>query len=208
MKIGIMGGTFDPIHNGHLMLGRAALEAFELDKVWYMPNGNPPHKDASSIKTDVKDRVEMVRLAIASCREFRLESYEAKRKEVSYSYSTMEYFKGIYPEDDFYFIIGADSLFMIDRWVRPERIFPTCTVLAAYRDEINTRHAMEEKIRELNDTYGARIRLLVTPLIRISSHELRRDVREGRSIAGHVPEAVNTYILENHLYVGENAYEP
>ena len=205
MKIGIMGGTFDPIHNGHLMLGKAALEAFGLDRVWYMPNGNPPHKDISSIETDVKDRVEMVRLAISSYREFRLESYEAKRKEVSYSYSTMEYFKGIYPEDDFYFIIGADSLFMIDQWVHPERIFPTCTVLAAYRDEINTRHAMEEKIRELNDTYGARIRLLVTPLVRISSHELRKDVREGRSIESRVPKAVNDYILDNHLYVGENS---
>lgn len=205
MKIGIMGGTFDPIHNGHLMLGKAALEAFGLDRVWYMPNGNPPHKDVSSIETDVKDRVEMVRLAISSYREFRLESYEAKRKEVSYSYSTMEYFKGIYPEDDFYFIIGADSLFMIDQWVHPERIFPTCTVLAAYRDEINTRHAMEEKIRELNDTYGARIRLLVTPLVRISSHELRKDVREGRSIESRVPKAVNDYILDNHLYVGENS---
>lgn len=205
MKIGIMGGTFDPIHNGHLMLGRAALEAFGLDRVWYMPNGNPPHKDSSSIETDVHDRVEMVRLAISSCREFRLEPYEAKRKEVSYSYSTMEYFRGIYPEDDFYFIIGADSLFMIDKWVHPERIFPTCTVLAAYRDEINTRQAMEEKIRELTETYGARIRLLVTPLVRISSHELRNEVREGRSIAGYVPEAVNTYILEKHLYVGENS---
>lgn len=205
MKIGIMGGTFDPIHNGHLMLGRAALEAFGLDRVWYMPNGNPPHKDSSSIETDVHDRVEMVRLAISSCREFRLEPYEAKRREVSYSYSTMEYFRGIYPEDDFYFIIGADSLFMIDKWVHPERIFPTCTVLAAYRDEINTRQAMEEKIRELTKTYGARIRLLVTPLVRISSHELRNEVREGRSIAGYVPEAVNTYILEKHLYVGENS---
>ncbi len=124
---------------------------------------------------------------------------------MSYSYSTMEYFKGIYPEDNFYFIIGADSLFMIDQWVHPERIFPTCTVLAAYRDEINTRQAMEEKIRKLNDTYGARIRLLVTPLVRVSSHELRKDVREGRSIASHVPAAVNAYILEHHLYVGENS---
>ena len=204
MKIGIMGGTFDPIHNGHLMLGQAACEAFRLDQVWYMPNGNPPHKDISSIETDVQDRVEMVRLAISSCKEFRLEPYEAKRREVSYSYSTMEYFKGIYPEDDFYFIIGADSLFMIDQWVHPERIFPTCTVLAAYRDEINTRQEMEEKIRKLNEIYGARIRLLVTPLVRISSHELRKDVREGRSIAKYVPEAVNAYILRKNLYVGEN----
>lgn len=200
MKIGIMGGTFDPIHNGHLMLGQAALEAFDLDKIWYMPNGNPPHKNTASVGTDVHDRVEMVRLAISSHKKFRLETYEANRNDVSYSYSTMEYFKGIYPEDDFYFIIGADSLFMIDQWVHPERIFPTCTILAAYRDEINTRTAMEEKIHELKDRYNARIRLLVTPLVRISSHELRECVREGGSIAGWVPDSVNQYILDRRLY--------
>ena len=109
MKIGIMGGTFDPIHNGHLMLGQAAYEAFGLDRVWYMPNGNPPHKETSINGTAIKDRAEMVRLAIAPHRNFRLEMYEANRRDVSYSYSTMEYFKGIYPEDEFYFIIGADS---------------------------------------------------------------------------------------------------
>ncbi len=203
MKIGVMGGTFDPIHNGHLMLGQAALEAFDLDKVWYMPNGNPPHKDTALSGTDVQDRVEMVRLAISSCKKFRLETYEANRNDVSYSYGTMEYFKGIYPEDDFYFIIGADSLFMIDQWVHPERLFPTCTILAAYRDEINTREAMEEKIHELKEKYHARIRLLVTPLIRISSHELREDVRKGRSIAGWVPDSVNQYILDRQLYENE-----
>ncbi|MDE7038599.1 MAG: nicotinate-nucleotide adenylyltransferase [Lachnospiraceae bacterium] len=203
MKIGVMGGTFDPIHNGHLMLGQAALEAFDLDKVWYMPNGNPPHKDTALSGTDVQDRVEMVRLAISSCKKFRLETYEANRNDVSYSYRTMEYFKGIYPEDDFYFIIGADSLFMIDQWVHPERLFPTCTILAAYRDEINTREAMEEKIHELKETYHAQIRLLVTPLIRISSHELREDVSKGRSIAGWVPDSVNQYILDRQLYEDE-----
>lgn len=200
MKIGIMGGTFDPIHNGHLMLGKAAYEAFGLDRVWYMPNGNPPHKNISLNGTDIQDRIEMVRLAIAPYREFRLETYEANRREVSYSYSTMEYLKGIYPEDDFYFIIGADSLFMIDQWVHPERIFPTCTILAAYRDEINTRHTMEEKIHELKMQYRARIRLLVTPLIKISSHELRASVRDGKSITDWVPDSVNDYILKNHLY--------
>ena len=185
-------------------LGQAAYEAFGLDRVWYMPNGNPPHKSTSVNGTAIQDRAEMVRLAIAPYRQFRLEMYEANRRDVSYSYSTMEYFKGIYPEDEFYFIIGADSLFTIDQWSHPERIFPTCTILAAYRDEINTRQEMEEKIRKLNEIYGARIRLLVTPLVRISSHELRKDIREGRSIAKYVPEAVNAYILRKNLYVGEN----
>lgn len=83
MKIGIMGGTFDPIHNGHLMLGQAAYEAFGLDRVWYMPNGNPPHKETSINGTAIKDRAEMVRLAIAPHRNFRLEMYEANRRDVS-----------------------------------------------------------------------------------------------------------------------------
>lgn len=203
MKIGIMGGTFDPIHNGHLMLAQAAYEAFQLDQVWCMPNGNPPHKDTARYGTDIQDRVEMVRLAIAPYKNFRLELYEAGRTEVSYSYRTMEYFKELYPDNEYYFIIGADSLFMIEQWVHPERIFPTCTVLAAYRDEINTRKAMEDKILELSKTYHARIRLLVTPLIKISSHELREAVRAGKDITQWVPEPVAAYIQENHLYSGE-----
>ena len=134
---------------------------------------------------------------------FRLELYEAGRTDVSYSYRTMEYFKELYPDNEYYFIIGADSLFTIDQWSHPERIFPTCTILAAYRDEINTRKAMEDKILELSKTYHARIRLLVTPLMKISSHELREAVRSGKSITQWVPEPVAAYIQENHLYTGE-----
>ena len=202
MKIGIMGGTFDPIHNGHLMLGKAAYEMFGLDQIWYMPNGNPPHKDNTSMKTDVMERVEMVQLAIAPDEEFRLELYEAKRREVSCSYSTLEYFKNKYPEDEFYFIIGADSLFMIEHWVHPERIFPTCTILAAFRDEINTRKEMERRIQYLEKKYQAKIELLVTPLIKISSHELREAIKEGQSIASYVPADVEDYIYQKHLYMG------
>lgn len=202
MKIGIMGGTFDPIHNGHLMLGKAAYEMFGLDQIWYMPNGNPPHKDNTSMKTDVMERVEMVQLAIAPYEEFRLELYEAKRREVSCSYSTLEYFKSKYPEDEFYFIIGADSLFMIEHWVHPERIFPTCTILATFRDEINTRKEMERRIQYLEKKYQAKIELLVTPLIKISSHELREAIKEGQSIASYVPADVEDYIYQKHLYMG------
>ena len=202
MKIGIMGGTFDPIHNGHLMLGKAAYEMFGLDQIWYMPNGNPPHKDNTSMKTDVMERVEMVQLAIAPYEEFRLELYEAKRREVSCSYSTLEYFKNKYPEDEFYFIIGADSLFMIEHWVHPERIFPTCTILAAFRDEINTRKEMERRIQYLEKKYQAKIELLVTPLIKISSHELRKAIKEVQSIASYVPADVEDYIYKKHLYMG------
>ena len=98
MKIGIMGGTFDPIHNGHLMLGHAAYETFSLDQIWFMPNGNPPHKKSETIKSTAEDRMKMTSLAIAPFPEFVLQPYEALREEVSCSYQTMEYFKEMYPE--------------------------------------------------------------------------------------------------------------
>lgn len=93
MRIGIMGGTFDPIHNGHLMLGEYAYQQFHLDEVWYMPNGNPPHKSNPEIRKDLQDRAEMTRLAIEEIPYFRLCTYEMDRKETSYSYQTMEYLK-------------------------------------------------------------------------------------------------------------------
>ena len=142
MKIGIMGGTFDPIHNGHLMLGHAAYEAFSLDQIWFMPNGNPPHKKSETIKSTAEDRMKMTSLAIAPFPEFVLQPYEALRAEVSCSYQTMEHFSKIYPDDEFYFIIGADSLMAIETWIHPERIFPTCTILATYRNEVKTKEEM------------------------------------------------------------------
>lgn len=200
MKIGIMGGTFDPIHNGHLMLGNAAYEAFDLDEVWFMPNGNPPHKKNSTIEADVRDRVRMVDLAIREVPYFRQELYEAKRKEISCSYQTMEHFRSTRPEDRFYFIIGADSLFAIETWIHPERIFPNCTILATYRDEVNSERKMEGKIEELRERFHADIRLLITPLLRISSRELRSMIKEGREIDDYLPQAVSEYIIQKKLY--------
>ena len=105
MKIGIMGGTFDPVHNGHLMLGHAAYETFSLDQIWFMPNGMPPHKKQSSIESDIHERIAMTRIAIKANKQFYLQEYEAKREKVSYSYKTMEHFRKMYPDDEFYFII-------------------------------------------------------------------------------------------------------
>ena len=201
MKTGIMGGTFDPIHNGHLMLAREAYRRFALDEVWFMPNGHPPHKDQDSIGSDVADRVEMVRLAIETEASFHLEPYEANCKEVSYSYQTLSYLHQKYKDDDFYFIIGADSLFAIETWMHPELIFPQCTILAAYRDEIDTNEEMYEQINYLRGKYQAVIELLATPLLDISSSSLRRDIKSGISIERQVPPPVNEYIKKHNLYV-------
>ncbi len=199
MKIGIMGGTFDPIHNGHLMLGEYAYQEFQLDEVWFMPNGNPPHKSNDTIESQTKNRVEMVRRAIAGKEYFSLQLYETKNKEVNYSYKTMEHFKRAYPEYTFYFIIGADSLFSIEKWVHPEILLRDCIVLAAYRDDTGTDEMLSQ-IQYLNDKYGADIRLLNTPNVDISSSDIRERIKDGLSIRKMVPEAVFDYIEENQLF--------
>lgn len=202
MKIGIMGGTFDPIHKGHLMLGEYAYKLFELDKIWFMPNGNPPHKESSNIGSDANDRMAMVELAIAGKEYFELQTYEILNKEVNYSYKTMEHFREIYPNDEFYFIIGADSLFAMEKWIKPERLLVTCTMLAAYRDDKSTEEMLAQ-IKYLNEKYGADIRLLNTPNVDISSSEIREKLQDKESVSELIPEAVLQYILEHKLYKDE-----
>lgn len=204
MRIGIMGGTFDPIHNGHLAIAKTAYEQFRLDKVWFLPNGNPPHKALTDIGSSIEDRIRMVELAIAGHTGFRLEAYEARRKSISCSYETMEHFTKTYPKDDFFFIVGADSLFTVDKWVHPERLFPTCTILAAFRDEMNTREEMERQIHYLKERYHAKSELLISPVIKVSSSELRERIKAGKSIRGFVPEKVEEYIKKECLYESEN----
>lgn len=199
MKIGIMGGTFDPIHNGHLMLGEYAYRQFDLDLIWFMPNGNPPHKSNDSIESQTKHRVEMVKRAISGTEYFSLQPYEAETKEVHYSYKTMDYFKRSYPEHEFYFIIGADSLFSIEKWVHPEILLKKCVILAAYRDEKGTEEMLAQ-IAYLNQKYQADIRLLNTPNVDISSSEIREMLKDGQSIQEIVPDTVYAYIEENQLY--------
>lgn len=199
-KIGIMGGTFDPIHNGHMMLGKTAYEQFGLDEVWFMPNGNPPHKKQESIESDAVHRMEMVTIAIEDIDEFKIQNYEVIKENVSCSWETMKQFKELYPQDEFYFIIGADSLFAIETWVHPERLFPNCIILAAYRDDIDTEEEMYTQINYLCKKYNADIRLLRSPLMNISSSELRQMIAEGKSIAGLVPEKVKNYIVKEGLY--------
>jgi len=199
MKIGIMGGTFDPIHNGHLMLGEYAYRQYMLDKIWFMPNGNPPHKASTTIESHAKNRLEMVKRAIDGIEYFVLQPYEIENKDVNYSYKTMEYFNEIYPEYEFYFIMGADSLFNIESWVKPERLLKTCIILAAHRDDKSTKE-MQEQISYLNKKYNADIRLLNTPNVDISSSEIRKMMKEGISIKGVVPEAVLDYIETKQLF--------
>ncbi len=199
MKIGIMGGTFDPIHIGHLLLGEFAYENFHLDEIWFLLNGNPPHKTTDESGVSLDDRIEMVKLATDDVPYFRMNLYEASSKKHSYTYSTMRALREMYPDHEFFFILGADSLFSIEQWKNFREIFPSCTILAAMRDDKDTE-SMQAQIRYLNEKYGADIRLLQAPLVEISSTTIRRRAEKGLSIRYMVPDVVSEYIQSNALY--------
>ena len=194
-----MGGTFDPIHIGHLLLGEFAYEDFGLDEIWYLPNGNPPHKETTEEKDALKHRVEMVRLAILGVPYFKLNLYEAIADKHSYTYQTMREFNKAYPDYDFYFILGADSLFSIEQWKYFKEIFPTCTILAAMRDDKDVRD-MHRQIQYLSDKYDAKIQLLQAPLLEISSTTIRERAAKGLSIHYMVPDLVAEYVKDHQLY--------
>lgn len=199
MKIGIMGGTFDPIHIGHLLLGEFAYENFRLDEIWFLPNGNPPHKITDESNASLADRIAMIKLAIEDIPYFRLNLYETTTRRHSYTYSTLNALHRDYPEHDFFFILGADSLFSIEEWKNFREIFPSCIILAAMRDDKDAM-CMNEQIEYLHRTYGADIRLLRAPLVEISSTTIRNRVQNNQSIRYMVPEIVSEYIRKHSVY--------
>ena len=199
MKIGILGGTFNPIHIGHLRIAESAYESFDLDEVWFLPNGTPPHKDEKVTVNDLGHRISMLELAIKGISYFRISLKEAKLYEASYTYSTMKSFKEEFPDVEFYFILGADSLFAIEKWKRFEEIFPSCKILAAVREDKDVQ-SMNEQIKYLDEKYGAFVELLKAPKIDISSSDIRESVKKGLPISSMTTESVVDYIEKNKLY--------
>ena len=197
-KVGIMGGTFNPIHNGHLRLAEEAYRQFSLDEVLFMPCGRPYMKADQDVESG-RIRAEMTKIAIQDNPHFKLSMMELEQPGNTYTYQTMEQLKKDNPDTNYYYIVGADSLFYMSDWKCPERIFSNCFVLAAIRDD-KTAEDMEEQIRLLERTYGANIFLLVTERMDISSSEIRRKVTAGETIESDVPAAVGTYIEKRGLY--------
>ncbi len=197
-KVGIMGGTFNPIHNGHLMIADKAREQFCLDEVLFMPCGIPYMKSDQTILPG-EERAFMTSLAIQDKPFFRLSTMEIEHKGNTYTYETLECLKREQPESEFYFILGADSLFNIVKWVKPERIFASCHILAAVRDG-STTEQMEKQIRFLQEEYDASIDILKTEYMHISSSDIRQKAALGKSIAEDVPGKVAEYIIAHQLY--------
>lgn len=197
-KIGIMGGTFNPIHFGHLLLAEEAREAFGLDEVLFIPSGNPYMKDREPI-LDGRIRARMAELALKGHPYFRLSTLELDREGPTYTCETLKALKEENPDSTYYFLVGADSLLTMETWKNPKEIFQNCVVAASVRGT-----GTEEKIRKIAThliyEYQADIHILPTRFIDISSSEIRERIAGGRSVRYMIPEKVWEYIYENHLY--------
>jgi nicotinate-nucleotide adenylyltransferase len=193
MKIGIMGGSFDPIHIGHLLVAEHAAEEAGLDEVWFIPSHNAPHKDHKPGASD-EDRWRMVELAIAGNPRFRADDWEIRQGGVSYSIETARMLVATYPHDEFYWLIGADMVQYLPHWHRIEELCSLVSFIGFARP--GTRidlGALEPVIRN-------RVRLVDIPQFDISSTYIRERLRGGRSVRYLVPDSVLSYIEERRLY--------
>ena len=204
-KVGIMGGTFDPIHYGHLILAQNALDTFSLDEILFVPSGTPWLKESTKVLSKNK-RVSMTGMAIEDNPDFALSTIEIDREGNSYSYETVEELKRLQPNTDFYFIMGADSLLEIERWKHPDRLMTACTLLVAVRDDCD-REGLEKQIIYLTDKYQADIKILPANRIDISSTKIRQLIREGKSVRYMLPDQIIRFIQKNHLYRQETSSE-
>lgn len=198
-RIGIMGGTFNPIHIGHLALAEWALDAVELDELWVIPTGCSYMKQNVDIVPG-EARFQMAELATKGNARIKCLDMEIKRSGYTYSYETLEELKVRYPDYELYFIFGADCLFTIETWKYPEKIFKCCKILAAVRNGASLTE-MEMKIADLKQKFGAEIQLLPFLNLEISSTELRERIRLGKSVKYLIPDAVIDYIAEKKFYI-------
>ena len=197
-KTGIMGGTFNPVHLAHLILAEAAYEQFALDRVMFLPSGQPAYKNAQEILPDSL-RYHMLKLAIQDNPHFYLSDMELKREGNTYTADTMLELKKLEPSTEFYFIIGGDSLMKFEQWSRPEVILANARLLATGRGEME-RSRLLQKINELNRKYQSDIRLFETPAMDLSSSDIRERIRTGKSVRYLVPDQVEKFIMEQGCY--------
>ena len=198
MKIGILGGSFDPIHNGHINMAVKAYEEYNLDEVWLMPAGHSPNKDETNM-TGAKARYEMCKLAAEDYSFIKVSDHEIKKTSTSFTYLTLQELCFLYPDNDFFFIMGADSLDYFEDWVHPEIIASLCTILVVVREHFD-KLAMNNKILELQKLFPCNIKLVHCKRIDISSTLIRRNIYKDTNIYKYIPNSVVDYIFKHQLY--------
>jgi len=201
-RIGLYGGSFNPIHHGHLIVARAVAEGLDLDRVIFLPSNRPPHKQARAL-LNAEHRAEMVRLAIKDEILFEFSDFDLVRDGPSYTIDTVTHFRTqLGPDVDLHWIIGADSLAELTTWRRVGDLVDSCRIVTAARPGSDGKINWDQLRSALSETQLAALRsgVVETPLIDISSTDIRRRVRDGRSIRALVPDPVRCYIDEHELY--------
>ena len=198
MRVGVFGGTFDPIHLGHLAVARSIQSSLGLDNVIFVPAGQPWLK-ADTPVSRVKDRVQMLRLALARRRALELSTIEADRPGPSYTVDTMETLQRQLGSDaDYFFLLGSDALMDIAKWKEPQRLIQLCQLVSFARPGFGlpTMEALEAAVPGIS----LRVVFAEVPQVNIRATDIRRRIAEGRCIQRLVPRAVERYILEHGLY--------
>ncbi len=199
MKVGIIGGTFDPIHHGHLILAEYSRILFKLEKIVFIPAGAPPHKVKEEISS-IEHRYHMTLLATNTNPYFVVSTIEMEKEGPNYTIETIRQLQVENKYANYYFILGEDSLKEIHTWKDYDRLLKICKFIVAPRPYAN-RKSLADKVEELNTTFGKSIYILDAPLIEISSTTIRDRVNMGLSIKYLVPESVEQYIRKYKLYV-------
>jgi nicotinate-nucleotide adenylyltransferase len=195
-RIGVLGGTFDPVHLGHLVIATEMQRALNLDCVLWVPAGDPPHKPDQAL-TPEHHRLRMLELAVADRPGFAIDRIDLERIGPSYTVDTVAQLQARFPSDRIVFLMGEDSLRDLHEWRNPRRIIEIAEIGVARRPEVIVD--LDAVYHRLPDARG-RVTVVDVPLIGISSRDLRRRVRDGQPIAYQVPRAVEEYIREHRLY--------
>lgn len=191
MKIGIFGGTFNPVHNGHLSIADEFVNKCELDKLILIPNNVSPFKiDVDDDSVSAEHRMRILKLAVQDRKNFEIDDFEITKNGVSYTIETVEYLKSKFPEDHLFLLIGIDQAIDIDRWKDIYKIKKLVSIVVADRtNEMTNYEEIDKSFIRLGNTK-----------VDISSSEIRDNVRSGKSILGMVPDEVAVYIVNNMLY--------
>ena len=198
MRVGIYGGTFSPVHNGHVAAAKAFMEQMWLDILYVIPTGVTPHKVMQG-DVSARDRLEMCRLAFADVEGVIVSDLEMKREGKSYTVDTL---REMYdPAGRLFFLMGTDMLLTLDQWREPEEIFRLCYPVYIRRESDTTLDdRIVEKIMSYHQRFGKMVPRIVAPAIELSSSDVRAALAAGESVDGMVPPAVARYMEENHLY--------
>lgn len=199
-KVGIMGGTFDPIHYGHLFIAETALDKLNLDKIIFIPAGIPPHKNQSLI-TDSFKRVDMVKLATKKNSNFEVSTIEVNKQNTSYTIDTIKELKKYYNNKvDIFFITGDDAFINIETWKKYDELLTSTNFIVMTRSRNNSK-LLDEKIELYKTKHNANVTKIEIPILEISSTDVRERIKKNNSIKYLLPEEVEKYILENKLYM-------